>query len=100
MPRPHNPTNNVLSLPNDIATPPQQLTNSQGPLSQNLPFNGASKQKNIKKLPTRQQMATTEEEIAAEFSKAQIKTLKAKMKEQESSLKDLEFQNSYLSFLV
>ena len=41
-------------------------------------------------------LGSTEEEVAAEFSKAQLKTLQVKLKEQETSLKDLKFQNSVL----
>ena len=41
-------------------------------------------------------LGTTEVEIASEFTRAQMKTLQIKLKEQESSLKDLKFQNSVL----
>ena len=44
----------------------------------------------------KQGIGTTEEKIATEFSKAQLKTLQVKLKEQETSLKDLKFQNSVL----
>ena len=48
------------------------------------------------KATSKQCLGTTEDEIAAEFTKAQMKTLQIKLKEQESSLKDLKFQNTVL----
>ena len=41
-------------------------------------------------------LASTEGEVALEVANAEVKTLKTKIKEQESSLKDLKFQNSVL----
>ena len=51
---------------------------------------------NVRKSKVKSTLGTTQEEIASEYAKTEIKTLKAKLKEQELSVKDLKFQNSIL----
>jgi hypothetical protein len=50
------------------------------------------RRKNKAKTP----LGTSKEDIDMEYAKAEIKTLKAKLKEQETSVKDLKFQNTIL----
>ena len=75
-----------------------QPTNTSSPICPQVIAHNEQTRNSTKK-PRNQKksaLATTESEIALEVANAEIKTLKVKLKDHDSTIKDLKFQNSVL----